>query len=161
MRAKFIKVHSWMQLMKFPVLFVWFMCCGLALPAAAGDLHNATSTDGPQKSTDGPQKHKQKEQQQRVQQSKAQSIKRGKQLYYANNCQSCHTIGNRGAKFGPALDKLGKHASALEMSEEIHGGADEPEMDFKTRHLTRDEQRSIIDFLLSVQDKSTKQAGSH
>ncbi|MFN8552956.1 MAG: cytochrome c [Candidatus Obscuribacterales bacterium] len=155
MRAKFIKVHSWMQMMKIPVLSVLFVVSGLALPAGAGDSHDA-------KAADGQQKHKQDvQQQQRVQQNKAQSIKRGKQLYYANNCQSCHTIGNRGAKFGPALDKLGKHASALEMSEEIHGGADEPEMDFKTRHLTKDEQRSIIDFLLSVQDKATKQAGSH
>jgi len=157
MRAKFIKVHSWMQLMKIPVLSVLFVLSSLALPAGAGDSHDAKSTDGQKKH----KQNEQKQQQQRVQQSKAQSIKRGKQLYYANNCQSCHTIGNRGAKFGPALDKLGKHASALEMSEEIHGGADEPEMDFKTRHLTKDEQRSIIDFLLSVQDKATKQAGSH
>lgn len=84
----------------------------------------------------------------------ASSIARGKQLYFQNNCQSCHTIGGQGAKFGPALDKLGAHANKLELTEEIHGGADEPEMDFKTRHLTREDQRAIIDYLLSVQTKT-------
>jgi mono/diheme cytochrome c family protein len=86
---------------------------------------------------------------------KAKLIARGKRLYNANNCKTCHSIGNRGGNYGPAMDKLGKHAHQLRLSEEIHGGADEPEMDFKTRHLTREDQRAIIEYLLSIQKKQS------
>lgn len=88
--------------------------------------------------------------------SKQASIRRGKHLYDKGNCKTCHSIAERGGTFGPALDKLDKHATDLIMSEAIHGGADEPEMDFKTRHLTKEEQKSIIDYLLSIQKKRTR-----
>ncbi|HEY9732551.1 MAG TPA: cytochrome c [Drouetiella sp.] len=87
------------------------------------------------------------------QKEQAKLIERGRRLYNANNCKSCHSTDKRGGTYGPALDKLGKHANQLQLSEEIHGGADEPEMDFKTRHLTRDDQRAIIEYLLSIQKK--------
>ncbi|CAN5283780.1 hypothetical protein BH10CYA1_BH10CYA1_46330 [soil metagenome] len=74
----------------------------------------------------------------------------GRDLFLSHGCAACHTLNNSAPRFGPRLDGIAKRRTRLQLEEAMHGGTDEPEMNFKVYHLTNQEAGQIVDFLIKL-----------
>ncbi len=78
------------------------------------------------------------------------STEPGRKLFLDRGCAACHILNNSAPRFGPRLDGLASRRTRLELEEAMHGGTDEPEMNFKVYHLTNQETKQIVDFLMKL-----------
>lgn len=78
------------------------------------------------------------------------STEPGRKLFLSHGCAACHTLNNEVPRFGPRLDGISSRRTRLELEEAMHGGTDEPEMNFKVYHLTNQEAKQIVDFLIKL-----------
>ncbi len=78
------------------------------------------------------------------------SMEPGRKLFLSHGCAACHTLNNEIPRFGPRLDGISSRRTRLELEEAMHGGTDEPEMNFKVYHLTNQEAQQIVDFLIKL-----------
>lgn len=83
-------------------------------------------------------------------QEPAGSIEPGRKLFLSHGCAACHTLNNQVPRFGPRLDGISSRRTRLQLEEAMHGGTDEPEMNFKVYHLTNQEAKQIVDFLIKL-----------
>ena len=74
----------------------------------------------------------------------------GRNLFLSHGCAACHTLNNSVPRFGPRLDGIASRRTRQELMEAMHGGTDEPEMNFKVYHLTNQEANQIVDFLMRL-----------
>ncbi|CAN5473224.1 hypothetical protein BH10CYA1_BH10CYA1_49880 [soil metagenome] len=74
----------------------------------------------------------------------------GRSLFLSHGCAACHTINNSVPRFGPKLDGISQRRTRKTLEEAMHGGTDEPEMNFKVYHLTNEESKQIVDFLMKL-----------
>jgi cytochrome c2 len=78
------------------------------------------------------------------------SIKDGRTLFLSHGCAACHTLNSAASRFGPRLDGISARRTRLTVEEAMRGGTDEPEMNFRALHLTNEESKHIVDFLMNL-----------
>ncbi len=93
----------------------------------------------------------------------AQSIARGRKLFYESGCMQCHSIGKIGGQFASALDTVGANKGRNYVSERITGaemltlGTNDEYSERGTMMppsaLDSAQIKSITDFLMSLSDK--------
>lgn len=86
----------------------------------------------------------------------AQSVEKGKEVYAAQKCSVCHSIGTTGNRKGP-LDKVGATLTAAEIRTWI---TDAPQMTAKTKAqrkplmksytLSKDDLESLVAYLQTL-----------
>jgi mono/diheme cytochrome c family protein len=86
----------------------------------------------------------------------AQDIEKGKALYAANKCQSCHAIEGKGNKKYP-LDGVGKKLSAEEISNWITDPkameanlAEKPKIHMKAYKLADEDLKALVGYMQSL-----------
>ena len=86
----------------------------------------------------------------------AQDIEKGKAVYTANKCQTCHSIAGKGNKKG-VLDGVGAKLSADEISKWITNPkeqeaklAEKPKIHMKAYKLADDDLKSLVAYMQSL-----------
>lgn len=86
----------------------------------------------------------------------AQDIEKGKAVYTANKCQTCHAIEGKGNKKYP-LDKVGAKLSADDISKWITAPAEmeaklaeKPKIHMKAYKLADDDLKSLVAYMQSL-----------
>lgn len=86
----------------------------------------------------------------------AQDVEKGKAVYTANKCQSCHAIEGKGNKKFP-LDGVGKKLSADEISTWITDPkameaklAEKPKIKMKTYKLADEDLKALVGYMASL-----------
>jgi cytochrome c553 len=86
----------------------------------------------------------------------AQDIEKGKAVYAANKCQSCHSIEGKGSKKYP-LDGVGKKLSADEITNWITDPkameaklAEKPKVHMKAYKLADEDLKSLVAYMQSL-----------
>ena len=88
--------------------------------------------------------------------SSAQDIEKGKAVYTANKCQTCHSIAGKGNKKG-VLDGVGAKLSGEEITKWITNPkeqeaklAEKPKIHMKAYKLADDDLKSLVAYMQSL-----------
>lgn len=88
--------------------------------------------------------------------SSAQDIEKGKTIYAANKCQTCHAVEGKGNKKFP-LDGVGAKLSAEEISKWITHPAEQeaklatkPKIHMKAYKLADDDLKALVGYMQSL-----------
>lgn len=83
-------------------------------------------------------------------QQQKESENLGRELFVAEHCAMCHTVGGEGGRFGPKLDGIALKYDRESLEHLLSGGAKDEAMKGRTLGLKREDSEHIVDFLLSL-----------
>ncbi len=84
------------------------------------------------------------------------SVEAGRKLFDNLNCLACHTIAGKGGQVGPPLDAVGSRRTREQLSARMRARRAGEIMPTLPPDMPDEQINQLVDYLTSLEDKSTK-----